>query len=371
MRIAFVYDIPYPWHRGGIEHILNIEARELAKKHEVHFFTMKWPGMRSEFRHQGVRYHAFGEITEEKAYRHGRRSIREAVMFSLYLRRLFDYDFDVVISNAFPVLHLPLVRAYCKAINAKLILKVDEVWDRKYWISYLGRGLGDGANVYANTFIRSRSARYVANSVETAGKLEKIGVDKERISVFAPILEDREMDFVRKEVRSKKRRIIFSGRLIKEKRVDKWLRVVRKVVEKDRRVSAVLIGEGVERKNIAGMIRSMGLEDSVTMMPFFKKKEDLYRELAASAVLLHMGEREGLSIIALECLALGTPVVLPAYSPIPEEVRKMCIVEKEERIPAKILEVINGGGTAIANRGNLKMFSASNVVAFYDSLFKL
>ncbi len=371
MRIAFVYDIPYPWHRGGIEHILNIEAKELAKKHEVHFFTMKWPGMRGEFRHQGVNYHAFGKITEGRAYRHGRRAIREAMMFSIYLGRLFNYDFDVVISNAFPVLHLPLVRAYCKARNAKLILKVDEVWNREYWISYLGKGLGNGANLYANTFIRSGSARYVANSVETARRLEEIGVGKERISVFAPVLEDRKMDLVRKKIRSRKRRIIFSGRLIKEKRIDRWLRVVGKVVGKDRSVSAVLVGEGIERESIAGMIRSMGLEDSVTMMPFFKKKEDLYRELASSAVLLHMGEREGLSIIALESLALKTPVILPTYSPIPEEVREMCIVEKEERIPARVLDVINGKGPGIANRDNLKIFSASNVVAFYDSLFKL
>lgn len=370
MKIAFVYDIPYPWHRGGIEHILNVEARELAKKHEVHFFTMKWPGMDSEFTYQKVKYHAFGEVTEETAYKHGRRAIREAMMFSFYMKDIFNYDFDVIISNTFPILHLPVVKLYCRMKKAKLILKVDEVWDSDYWISYLGRITGDAANLYANTFLNSGNAKYVANSTDTAKKLEDFGISREQIKVFAPILEDREMLSIKEKTTKKENRIIFAGRLIKEKRVDKWLRIVKKVVERENKINAVLIGEGIEKSNIMKEIKALGLEKKVKVKPFFRNKNDLYREIASSKVLLHMGEREGLSIITLESLALGTPVVLPEYSPIPKEVKDMCIVESEERIPLKIIGIMNGKGSSIDKMGNLKMFSASNVTAFYDGLFK-
>lgn len=370
MKIAFVYDIPYPWHRGGIEHILNIEARELAKKHEVHFFTMKWPGMKREFRYQNVMYHAFGDVTEEKAYKHGRRAIREAMMFSLYLRELFGYDFDIVISNAFPILHLPLIKTYCGIKGARLILKVDEVWDRDYWVDYLGIVAGDAANAYANAFIRSKSAEYVANSDTTAKKLESLGVEKGRIRVFAPVLEDRSMDRIRREAGRKKNQIVFSGRFIKEKRIEKWLRIVRRVVDRDNGISAVLIGDGIEKRNIMAEIEKLGLGRKVKVMPFFRNKEKLYRTIAESKVLLHMGEREGLSIITLESLALGTPVVLPEYSPIPKTVKDMCIVEKEEKIPARIVEIMKNDGRYVKNKENLKLFSASNVIAFYDKLFK-
>jgi hypothetical protein len=45
MRMAFAYDVPYPWHVGGIEVLNYNEVKELAKRHGVHFFTTKWPGM--------------------------------------------------------------------------------------------------------------------------------------------------------------------------------------------------------------------------------------------------------------------------------------------------------------------------------------
>lgn len=371
MKIAFVYDIPYPWHRGGIEHILNVESKGLAEGHDVDFFTMKWPGMKREFTYQGVRYHAMGDVTEEKAYRHGRRAIREALMFSLYLTRLFQYDYDVVITNAFPVLHLPIVKFYCWLKGAKLIVKVDEVWNREYWVSYIGEILGNAANLYANTFIKSGNAYYVANSSETARRLSEIGVDRARIRIFAPVLEDRVTNKAKQMSGERFNRIIFSGRLIKEKRIDRWLGVVKKVVEKDRGISALLIGEGTEKKKILAMIKEMGLAKKVRVRPFFKEKIGLYKEIAQSKVLLHMSEREGLGIIALESLELGTPVVIPDYSPIPKEVKEMCVVSGEDKMPRKIIEIIRSKKSYIRNIENLNMFTTSSVLDFYNKLLKL
>lgn len=369
MRIAFVYDIPYPWHRGGIEHILNIEAKELAKKHDVHFFTMKWNGMRSDFTYQNVKYHAMGSVTEDTAYRHGRRSIREAAMFTIYLNELFKYDFDIVISNAFPVLHLPVIRQYCNAKHCKLILKVDEVWDREYWVDYLGRFFGEMANLYANTFIKSGNIQYVANSTTTADRLAQM-VNKDRISIFAPVLEDDLIEEAKKLKGKKKDRIIFSGRFIKEKRLDKWLNIVKKVIEKKENVHALLIGEGHDKERMIRRIKELHLERKVKVRPFFKDKVGMLRELADSKALLNMSEREGLSIIALESIALGTPVVLPDYSPIPKEVKEMCIVEKEDKLPSKIIEVLNNPNKYLKKKDNLKMFSTSSVIDFYERLFK-
>lgn len=367
MRIAFVYDLPYPWHKGGIEHILNIEAKELAKRHEVHFFTMKWPGMKKEFTEQNIRYHAFGSVTEETAYRHGRRSIREAAAFAAYSSAIFKYDFDLVISNIFPILHLPVIRTYCKLRKAKLILKVDEVWDKDYWVSYIGTVAGDLANAYANTVLKS-DAYYVANSSVTARKLGEVGIEKSRIKVFAPIL-DGEINQVG-NVKKRGKNIMFSGRFIKEKRIDKWLEIVKKVADKDSGVRGILVGDGIEKKKILDSIKTLKLGNKVTVKPFFKDKLDLYKEIASSRLLLHMSEREGLGIIALESLALGTPVVLPDYSPIPAEVKKMCVVEKEDKIVGKVLEMMRNHKSYIADTSNLKMFSASNVASFYENLYK-
>ena len=78
MRIAFVYDVPYPWHVGGIESMNYNEAEELAKEHEVHFFTTRWEGMTGrEFVYNNIHYHAIHKTDQSRIYRHGRRSIRK------------------------------------------------------------------------------------------------------------------------------------------------------------------------------------------------------------------------------------------------------------------------------------------------------
>ena len=370
MKIAFVYDIPYPWHRGGAEQIFNVESREMAKKHDVHFFTMRWEGMKEDFFYENVHYHALGKsITEKDAYKHGRRAIREAVYFALHVREIFNHDFDVVITNAFPILHLPVIKAYCRARNAKLVIKVDEVWDHRYWQNYLGVGIGSLANAYANMLIRSGRAIYVANSSITARGLEKLGIESKRISKFAPVLEDKIFSEIRRSSRVKKNRIIFSGRFIKEKRIDKWLAAVDAARGYGFEFEALLIGEGIEKDNIEKKIEDMKLKNLVKVKPFFKDKRDLYKVIAESKVLLHMGEREGLGIIALESIALGTSVVIPEYSPMPAEVKSMCIVEKEKDIPKQLVRIMKGrGGEYKPNMKNLKMFSTSNVVPFYEKL---
>ena len=370
LRIAFVYDIPYPWHKGGLEYILSVEASELAKKHEVHFFTMRWPGMKKEFVHKGVTYHTFGNFSEETAYRHGRRAIRETLVFTLCMVNLFRYDFDVVISNIFPVVHLPLVRLFSRMKNTILVFKVDEVWDSEYWKDYLGAVAGTAAGFYANSFLVSDRAYYVANSWDTADRLHAVGVDKKRIRVFAPVLDNVTLGKAVKDAGRRRKRIIFAGRFIKEKRLDKWIDAVKIAMDMDHEVEALLVGKGMEMKKISGKIRKLGLEKKIRIKPFFRNKKDLYKDIAESSVLLHMGEREGLGIIALESVALGTPVVLPDYSPIPKMVKDMCVVADEKEIPERIIDIIKGNGKYIKHEENLKVFSTSNVISFYDGLFK-
>lgn len=373
MRIGFVYDAPYPWHVGGIEAVNYEEVNELAKRHEVHFFTTKWPGMPSEeFVHRGVTYHARRNIEKGKLYRHNRRSIREAVLFSLGLFRMFRYDFDVVVGNFFPIVHLPVLWLYCKVKGARLVLEVAEVWERDYWISYLGWPMGELANAYSTRVLNLGEA-YVCNSSITARKLAARGVPPGKIRVFAPCIDGAELGAVRERGDGRRRkRIIFSGRFIREKRIDKWLRVVKGVSERVPGVEAVLIGGGPELGSIREGVRSMGLSRTVRIRPFYKDKISLYREIKDSSLMLHMSEREGFGIVCVESVALGTPVVLPSYTPIPREVRDMCVVGDEGDLPGVIARMLGSGDKPrfIRNRGNLDRFLISKVNDFYGSLFR-
>ena len=370
MRIAFVSDAVYPWNIGGIETLEGTESRELAKRHEVHFFSFRWPGMQREFRRDGVIFHAQHGITKDKFYRHDRRSIREALVFSFCMLDLFRYRFDFIQANEFPILHLPLLKLYCMLYRCRLILDVAEVWDRSYWTTYLGGFAGRLANWYASAFLSVADA-YIANSSVTAERLEANGIGRERIHVFAPVIDDRRMGRV-KSIDG--RQIIFYGRLIKEKRLDKWLRIVKKVSAKTKNLKVLLVGEGPEKGSIRGMIKELSLGRIVEFRDFYSEREKdiLLGRVKGSGLLLQMSEREGLGIVALESLSLGTPVVLPDYSPIPKEVRRMCVVERESRIPGKIAEMLGSGDKSkyISNAEGMEAFTVSNIGKFYSALFK-
>ena len=372
MRIAFVYDAPYPWHVGGIEMINYRESKELAKDNEVHYFARKWPGMKRDFVQDGVSYHASYEVTQGKLYRHGRRSIREAMIFSLGLFGLYSYPkFDVIITNQFPVLHLPVLKLYSMLTGTKLVVEVAEVWDRNYWVSYLGPVLGRLASVYSDMVVRYGDV-FVAYSSATADKLSEKGIDRYDVKIFAPVLDNELIDSINKRYKpANNKTVLFSGRLIKEKRIEDWLGAVKAARAKDNDAKGMIIGSGPELERIRSRIAELGLKDSVEVRHFYADKGDFYRELRKASVLLNMSEREGLSIICIEAVALGTPVILPSYSPIPNEVKEMCNVVHENEVPSRMHEIFRARDKSafIKKQENLRLFSTSMIKNFYIKLF--
>lgn len=372
MRIAFVSDAAYPWSVGGLEAVEGTEAVGLARDHELHFFSLRWPGMKPNFVYKNIHYHTFHDIRHDMFYRHGRRSIREAVLFTMYSLVLFRHRFDVIQVNQFPFFHIPIVKAYCMLTGCKMVMDVVEVWDRNYWSKYLGSsGRGALANAFANRVYRMADA-YIANSSTTAGNLVSLGIEKGRISVFSPVVDDVTI----KRVTSGRdtRTVIFSGRLIKEKRFDKWLNVIKQASMDIPSLKAVLIGDGPESANIKKMISERGLSETVEFRGFYPENRitELYSRIKSAGLLLNMSEREGLSIIGLQSLALGTPVVLPDYSPIPREVKGMCVVESERNIANTVVKILRSGDkrSYIKNIDKLRAFSKSNVSEFYSEIFK-
>ncbi|MDE1860126.1 MAG: glycosyltransferase family 4 protein [Candidatus Micrarchaeota archaeon] len=373
MKIAFAYDVPYPWHIGGIEFLNFSEAQALARRNDVHFFTLRWPEMKENFRYEGIRYHTFHNVTQKQVYRHGRRSIREAVFFSFGLFKMFSYDFDVVITDQFPVLHLPTVKLYCWLKHSKLVLEVAEVWDRAYWNEYLGSGLGWIAHGLTSLFIRNADM-YVVDSSTTGNRLASIfRIDKKKIVQYAPSVDDKLIGKVNNGYSGlRDKTVIFSGRLIKEKRLDKWIEVVEKAIRKSPGIRGVIVGAGPEYDSIKSLIEKKGLSGKIELRPFYKEKRDFYRELRRSGMILHMSEREGLGIIVIESVALGTPVLLPDYTPLPKEIKGMCVVEHEKDMPGKIVEMLNSRSKEkyISNTKNIDRFLISNVIPVFSRIFK-
>ncbi len=370
MKIAFVYDFPYPWHAGGIEKIDKIESEGLARSNEVHFYTMLWPGMKHEFTRNRVHYHACWQASTDTMYLHRRRSVRKALIFALTAFRIFPKRFDAVIIDEFPYLHIPVVRLYRLLTGCKIVMHVAEVWDLPYWKSYAGSVIGTLGWLFSRLALSADV--YLANSYDTKSRLEKMmHIDGKKVQVFAPVLDTKLITSARLHARKRNSTVVFAGRLIKEKRVDKWLYEFAETAKRVPDLHGLIIGDGPEKRYLENMIMALHLDGKIKLIGPVPTTSGLYRKLASCRAMLNMSEREGLSIVTLESLELGVPVVLPDYSPIPREIKSMCNVEHELGIP-RVLESILRSGDASAfihRKEKMDAFQTSAVERFYKRLF--
>jgi len=370
LKVGFISDAVFPWHVGGLEATERTEAEVVAKRHEVHFLSMRWPGMKSEFTDHGISYHAFIDTDKETFYSHGRRSIRVSLLFVISCFRIFGYRFDVIVANMFPFLHLPVLKLYCKLTGCRLVIDVAEVWTRDFWVNYIGGFVGGLAYEFSEYFFRSADF-YICNADATKNRLIAEGVGSKIIGVFSPILDDMAMARIRRSAK-KTNQIVFVGRLIKEKRVDLLLRVLARTKEQMPDIRAVIIGDGPEKKAIAKEITRLGLSKNVRLLPFFKDANRMYKEIACSSLFLQMSGREGLSRSTLESIALGTPVVAPKDTPLPEEVSRMCQIAGIDSMPALIKKITRTKNPSkyIRNSDGLAQFYSSSIPAFYSEAFR-
>ncbi|OJT94523.1 MAG: hypothetical protein JJ59_00130 [Candidatus Micrarchaeum sp. AZ1] len=368
MKMAFVSDVVYPFVKGGVEATEYEEMKTLAKEHEVHVFCMRFSNMKTEFISDGIHYHAKIRADKKSFYVKGIRSSKEAARFALGLREMFKYEFDVVQANAFPLLHLPLVKLYCKLNKAKLMLDIAEVWDKEHWNKYIGNVKGSIAHVYNSNVLKGADF-YIANSSVTKEALLKLGINPNKITVFTPFLNMKLISNVK--VPKKSKSVIVAGRLIKEKRLDTFIEVMSNVIKDVPDAKGLIIGNGPEKNTLENMIHAKGLDKKIVMIKPYKEKLELYKAIKSSSVMLQMSEREGLSEIAIESIALGTPVILPDYTPIPKEVRDMCIVADEKEMPRLIAKALNGKGVyKKINKRNLKRYDIANINKYYSKIFK-
>lgn len=106
------------------------------------------------------------------------------------------------------------------------------------------------------------------------------------------------------------RHVAFVGRLVPVKRVDIYLRTARLLLERaDGRFHFHVIGDGPLRRDLEKQAATLELANHCTFHGFLSESP---RWIAAMDCVVLTSEREGLPMVALEALALGTPMVAPA-----------------------------------------------------------
>jgi len=305
MKIAYIYDVLYPFIKGGAEKRYHELGKRLSADHEVHFISWKFWSGPSNYRRNGITLHGVG--TPRPLYTAGgRRSIRESLDFALSLLKLYGIEkFDVIDCCAFPYLHMYTARLLFGLRREPLVMTWHEYWG-EYWDEYLGSPLAAPARLLERAAVPLAHS-CVAVSELTACRLRQLGRCRLPITVIPNGVNTRDIADAPAEGPSSD--IIYVGRLLVHKRLDLLLEAVAELRGRHPKLSCLIIGSGPERERLRKLTATLMLEDHVTFTGEVPE-DNVYGFLKKSKVFVLPSLREGFGMSVLEALACGVPAVV-------------------------------------------------------------
>lgn len=365
MKIAYIYDVIYPYVKGGAEKRFWELAKRLSSKgHQVHIFGMKsWQGQASLIK-DGVYIH--GICKHRQLYlKTGLRSIRQVLHFTMHIfPSLWKEKFDLIDCNAFPYLPFFPVKLLSSFKKIPLVVTYQEIWGN-YWYAYLGKlkgliaklieraviELSDNLIVYSFN-IKKELIRRSADEKNKNMNVIPNGIDLEMIERIPPSQQGSDL--------------IFAGRLIKEKNVAVLIESVSSVKKSLSNIRCIIVGGGPEKQSLIALSDRLGLRDNIIFKDFLEN-EEVISLMKASKVFVFPSRREGFGIAVLEAMASGLAVITVNHpmNSASELIRDgkngfICKLDKKD-IAHNILKVLTDDNL----RNNLSKF-ARDYVKEYD-----
>lgn len=305
-RVALVYDVLYPWVRGGAEkRIWEIARRLPAHGFEPHLFGPRyWDGPRSISR-EGVWTH--GICPPRPLYGpDGQRTVGEALLYARdLLPALLGLRVDLIDCCAFP--YFPWYSAYlaAQAKGVSLLTHWPEFWG-PYWLSYLGPAKGAIAQSIEGAVARLGGVHlcpsaYTARKLSAAAGHAQIvalpaGIDAAALAGYAAPWADR-------------KGIIYVGRLLRHKRVDDLVRALALLRNSCPDAHLTIVGSGPQESQLRALTDRLGLAGAVDFLTNLPEG-DLYALMGHHHALALPSEREGQGMVVAEAQAVGTPPIV-------------------------------------------------------------
>ena len=141
--------------------------------------------------------------------------------------------------------------------------------------------------------------------------------------------------------RSKDIDIVGSGSLIPLKQYDVFVEIVSAIQKTLPGVKALLIGDGPERRNLAGMIKKLGLGDNLLFTGELPHQQVL-AFMERASLFLHPSSYEGFGVVCLEALYARAHVI-SFCKPMKNEIPQWYTVKGKEAMLEKALTLLRNG----------------------------
>jgi L-malate glycosyltransferase len=306
MKIAYVFDLVYPYNVGGVQkRIWEIALRLAQRGHDVTLFGMKyWDGDDIIYK-EGVRL--WGVCPVQKLFVDGHRSIKEAVYFAFkVLSPLCKEKYDIVDCQEFP--HFPCFSAKLACILYKqpLVITWYEFWGN-YWYEYIGRVKGSIGRL-VELIVTKLPDKIIPISNMINSDLRRAGVPEKRLkTVFNGV----DVEGIRNAtVTHEESDIIFAGRLVEHKNVDMLIKAIDLLRQRIPSVKCVIIGDGPEKNRLENLATELNVKENVSFLGFLAEDKDVIGYIKSSKIFVLPSKREGLPNTILEANSCGIPVII-------------------------------------------------------------
>ncbi len=309
LKIAIVSDAIYPYNKGGKEkRIYEISTRLAKSGHQVTIYCMKWWKGADTRVDEGVQIKAISPYFP--LYAGEKRSIKEALFFSLHCFKLVKEDFDILDVDHMPHLVLFSTKLVALLKRKKLHAIWNEVWGTSYWIKYMGPSGIVAALIEKITSMLPD--KFTAVSEHTARALTtKLNVPQHKITVVPNGISIAEFeDIVPAASRSD---VIYVGRLLSHKNIDVLIQSIALLKTKYPRIKCIIVGEGPEKNSLIELVQKNDLLENVGFIECIEDHRQLYSLMKSSRVFAFPSTREGFGIVVLEANGCGLPVVTTDY----------------------------------------------------------
>jgi len=170
---------------------------------------------------------------------------------------------------------------------------------------YVERAALDMARAFDSIVVRGSSAQAYVRAIGYRGKLAVITG-----SVEAPAAA---LDFAERPVD-----LAFVGRLMQDKRPDRFIAVAAALADANPALRAVVIGDGPQAEALKSSVRKLGIDANVE---FLGKRADVGELVARTRVFVLTSRSEGVSIAMLEAMAAGAVPVVAKVGDLADFVR--------------------------------------------------
>ena len=276
--------------------LLNL-VRELAKQHEVHVFTLRYPHEARRYTVASATVHALGGATVG--------GLRRIPLLNKALKTIREAGpFDVV--QGFWADEAGAVAAhYGRRTNTPAIVslmggELVDLPDIEYggWRSFFGRNL---------TKYALKHATAVTVGSQFLGRMAQPYVDGAKI-ITLPLGVDETTFKPQPRPQNERKRLLHVGSLIGVKDHKTLLQAFAQVRQTIPNCELLLVGDGVLRGELEGVSAELSLTEAVQFMG--NVAHDQLSSLYGSADLLVMSSRhESQCLVLLEALACGCPAV--------------------------------------------------------------